>query len=303
MVSGTLERNKPMNQTQVDCFLTIVEEKNYSKAAERLFLSQPTLSRYIIALEKELGCILFNRTTKKVELTEDGKQYQQMFLRWSMELSNLKEELSNKEKLENVRVRIGIIEDWYTRSFFSKFYERIEAAYPEISLEILCYGITELMKKLEDGEIDMALSVGNSKSREKKFRTRVIYKSNKVVLYSEKHPLAGKADLKVEDFKNDIFYSVPDNEDNDAEEHIRQWCAGYHFIPIIRHLPNLQSIYANIRNGNGVMINEDLEDYEKDGPIKALPMKDKGEVCLICNRDHDNVATHKILELFEDESI
>ena len=58
-----------MNQTQIECFLAIVEERNYSKAAERLFLSQPTLSRYIMALEKELGCVLFNRTTKKVELT------------------------------------------------------------------------------------------------------------------------------------------------------------------------------------------------------------------------------------------
>ena len=292
-----------MNQTQIECFLAIVEERNYSKAAERLFLSQPTLSRYIMALEKELGCVLFNRTTKKVELTEDGKKCQQLFLKWNMELSTLKEELSSRDKGENASVRIGIIEDWYTRSFFSKFYERIESEYPAISLEILCFGITELMKKLENGEIDMALSVGSAKAKEKKFVSKVIYKSDKVVLYSDKHPLAGKPDLKVEDFRNDIFYTVPDDEENDAEEHIRRWCSRYHFIPIIRHLPNLQSIYANIRNGNGVMINEDLDDYDKDGPIRALPMKDKGEVCLICSKNNENPAIRKILDLFDDEVI
>jgi Transcriptional regulator len=292
-----------MNQTQVECFLTIVEEKNYSKAAERLFLSQPTLSRYIQALEKELGCVLFNRTTKKVELTEDGRQYQELFLRWTMELRNLKEKLSNDLEEKQSKVRIGIIEDWYTRSFFTKFYDHITSSLPEISLEIVCYGINELLKKLESGDLDMVLSVGNSKSKEKRFFSKVIYRSNKVILYAEDHPLANKKDLKVEDFKNEIFYAVPDDEGNDAEESIRQWCGSYHFIPIIRHLPNLQSIYANIRNGNGVMINEDLEDYEKDGPIRALPMKDKGEVCLICRREHENKAAYKIFELFDEEGL
>lgn len=292
-----------MNQTQVICFLTIVEERNYSKAAERLFLSQPTLSRYIMALEKELGCVLFNRTTKKVELTDEGRQYQEMFLRWSMELDNLKYKLGAADKESVSKVRIGIIEDWYTRSFFAKFYDKIESVYPEMSLEILCYGINELLDKLESGEVDMAMSVGNTKVRERKFISKVIYQSNKVILYSAAHPLANKPDLKVEDFKDDIFYAVPDDEDNNVEQKIRNWCGKYHFTPVIRHLPNLQSVYANVRGGSGVTINEDLDAYDKDGPIRALPMKEKGGVFLVSRKDNENPAIRKILDLFDGDEI
>lgn len=56
-------------------FLTLSEVKNFNYASERLFLSQPTLSRHIKELEEELGVPLFSRTTRHVELTEYGQYF------------------------------------------------------------------------------------------------------------------------------------------------------------------------------------------------------------------------------------
>ena len=56
-------------------FLTLSEVKNFNSAAERLFLSQPTISRHIKELEDELGVTLFSRSTRRVELTEYGKYF------------------------------------------------------------------------------------------------------------------------------------------------------------------------------------------------------------------------------------
>ncbi len=53
-------------------FITLSELKNFNYAAEKLFLSQPTLSRHIKELEEELGVTLFSRSTRRVELTEYG---------------------------------------------------------------------------------------------------------------------------------------------------------------------------------------------------------------------------------------
>ena len=54
-------------------FLAVAEELNFTKASEKLFISQPPLSRQIIELEEEIQARLFNRNNKKVELTEAGK--------------------------------------------------------------------------------------------------------------------------------------------------------------------------------------------------------------------------------------
>ena len=54
-------------------FLAVAEERNFTRAAERLHMAQPPLTRQIRALEQRLGCALFERTSKGAELTEAGR--------------------------------------------------------------------------------------------------------------------------------------------------------------------------------------------------------------------------------------
>lgn len=62
-----------MNLKQLEAFVKVAEDKSFSKAAKALFLTQPTVSAHISALEKELNARLFIRTTKEVSLSDDGK--------------------------------------------------------------------------------------------------------------------------------------------------------------------------------------------------------------------------------------
>lgn len=74
-----------MNHIQIKCFLEIVNENNFTKAASKLFITQPAISRYIAALENELGFCLFDRTNKHVKLTEVGELYYDFFRRFEIE--------------------------------------------------------------------------------------------------------------------------------------------------------------------------------------------------------------------------
>ena len=56
----------------LECFLEVVNTLNFAKAAERLNVSQPTVTNHIKSLEEELNAKLFNRSTRSVELTQDG---------------------------------------------------------------------------------------------------------------------------------------------------------------------------------------------------------------------------------------
>ena len=62
-----------MNLKQLEAFARVAETKSFSEAAKRLYLTQPTVSAHVSALEKELGVCLLLRTTKEVSLTEEGK--------------------------------------------------------------------------------------------------------------------------------------------------------------------------------------------------------------------------------------
>ena len=63
-----------MNLKQIEAFVYVADEKSFSKAASRLFLTQPTVSAHVSSLEEELGTTLFIRSAKGAELTKDGKR-------------------------------------------------------------------------------------------------------------------------------------------------------------------------------------------------------------------------------------
>ena len=62
-----------MNLKQLEAFVCVAEVKNFSLAAKKMYLTQPTVSAHIHSLEKELGAKLFIRTTKDVELSQEGE--------------------------------------------------------------------------------------------------------------------------------------------------------------------------------------------------------------------------------------
>ena len=62
-----------MELKQLESFVSVADNLSFSKAAKNLYLTQPTVSAHIAQLEKDLGCRLFERTTKSLRLTEDGR--------------------------------------------------------------------------------------------------------------------------------------------------------------------------------------------------------------------------------------
>ena len=88
-------------------FLTVAKEQNFTKAAEQLNITQPTLSRQLAALEEELGSVLFNRSGRNITLTEEGL----LLKRRALEIIDLQEKIidefkGNEEEVEGV-ITIG----------------------------------------------------------------------------------------------------------------------------------------------------------------------------------------------------
>ena len=97
-----------MNEKDFQYILTVAQCGNFSRAAEILYISQPSLSRYISTLEKKLGTTLFDRSTTPVQLTESGT----IFCTYAKKILNLEmvlyRELQEQNALKERSLRVGV---------------------------------------------------------------------------------------------------------------------------------------------------------------------------------------------------
>lgn len=136
-------------------FLAVVEEKNITRAAKKLHLTQPTLSRQMMQLEEELGIILFERGKNKIILTEDG-----MFLKKrAQEILHLTEKTKvelNKKEIFSGEISIGCGEST-SMSILSKNIASFSQKYPLVQFHIFSATADEIKGKLEKEIIDIGL--------------------------------------------------------------------------------------------------------------------------------------------------
>ena len=140
-------------------FKAVAEEKNFTKASEILFISQPAVSKHIKNLEKSLGVALFLRTTHGIELTENGKL---LLHKVSMPI----EELNKVENLfkSNKQLNISLHASMY--KMLSKKFAQFNSQNQDISLNFLDVGLENMLapdintmfEKLENQKVDMVLS-------------------------------------------------------------------------------------------------------------------------------------------------
>ena len=78
-----------MNRLQIELFLTLAENKNFTKTANAHNTTQPTVSRQIQMLEEELGTCLFIRNRRSIHITKSGEAYYKLFQKWKNELTTI----------------------------------------------------------------------------------------------------------------------------------------------------------------------------------------------------------------------
>ena len=147
-----------MNLNQLDYIITVADEKNITRAARKLFISQPSLSLSIQSLEKELGTPLFERKNGDLSLTYAGK----LFYDWAQNTRQSKQQLSLKisDIAHNVRhlIRIGI-SPHRCSILIPPVLERFYAVNPACDIELVEKPTFILKEMLEQGEIDFMLDI------------------------------------------------------------------------------------------------------------------------------------------------
>jgi DNA-binding transcriptional LysR family regulator len=145
-----------MDFNQLEYVMAVIEEKSISKAAKKLYISQPSLSQYIIRLEERLGVKLFDRTGKSLSLTFAGKKYVET-AKIMLDLNKkLKRELSDIADSKKGRIIIGI-PNQTSRYILPLILPEFHKQFPEIELVIEEDVTMQLEEMLIEGKIDIAI--------------------------------------------------------------------------------------------------------------------------------------------------
>lgn len=145
-----------MNFQTVDYIIAIAEERNISRAAERLHITQQTLSAHLTSLEKELGCRLFVRHVP-LEITYAGEEFLKYARAIREQLVKMRHTFDAINGEEQGVLRIGITGNRGRTVLFPVLLE-FRKTHPGIQLKIVEGTNEVLVKKLEQGEIDVCIS-------------------------------------------------------------------------------------------------------------------------------------------------
>lgn len=137
-------------------FLALVSERNITKAAQTLYVSQPLLSRYLKELESELGCRLFERNKHPLKLTDAGE----MYLQYILKLRSMENELYNSLQEIGAATRGSVklgISSWRASYLIPEIIPGFHSKYPNISIELFEGSQDELARMMEDEIIDFCV--------------------------------------------------------------------------------------------------------------------------------------------------
>lgn len=188
-----------MNTTQLECFVEVANELSFSRAAQNLHLSQPTVSHQVSSLEDELGAQLLTRSTRSVRLTEEGHA----FLGYAIEIVDLVErsrrQLARSRKRSATTLRVGV-HDGLEAQLMGPALGELNRTEPELDPLVRMAPPSVLRTMLEDGIVDVVPEYRDPDGTPSGATSlRALLSCEPVLVCAEDHPMAGRETLSLGD--------------------------------------------------------------------------------------------------------
>lgn len=191
-----------VTHNQLVYLVEIANQKSFTRAAEKLFLSQSTLSKSIKALEAELGVEIIDRQSKAFTLTEEGEltlAYAQRVLNYfAAETEALRQHFQGL----GGSLIVGIPPTAGPAYFYSRLYA-FRQEYPNVKLTIEETPSNTLIEKMDIGQIDMGIILEPFENEN--YITKPVYRSQIVICVSRNHPLAAQEKVRLAELRNETF--------------------------------------------------------------------------------------------------
>ncbi|HXJ98087.1 MAG TPA: hydrogen peroxide-inducible genes activator [Gelidibacter sp.] len=196
-----------MTITQLTYVLAIAEHKNFTKAAEHCFVTQPTLSTQIQKLEEELDVLIFDRSKKPIELTEVGRKIVKQARNIVNESDRIQDIVDQQKGFIGGEFRIGVIPT-VMPTLLPMFLKTFIKRHPKVKLKIEEMTTDEIIVKIKDGHLDAAIAA--TPLENESIKERVLYFEPFVGYIPEHHRLYKKSKIETADLEIDDMLLLED---------------------------------------------------------------------------------------------
>lgn len=257
-----------MNTKQLECFLQVAEILNFSVAAKRMYVTQPTVTRHIKMLEEELGVKLFYREKKKVSLTMAGSIFYKDAQEIVMREDIAKTRVLNTKKNYKSKIAISFEANALEQAYLPDFINHYHHCHPEIYLYIQSFNFKIGIQNLLDHKMDLLLYTTREATEHKELEYRELYSGKFVCVMRKGSGLSEKSLITFEDLKNQ-FLIMPEAVASTIEK--KGILAAIQSSIPIYYCDNIETAHILVKSGLGVSIMPDFE-VKEDASFDVLPL-------------------------------
>lgn len=240
-----------MKLRHLQYFLKLAEELSFVRAAQKLFISQPPLSRQIKELETEIGAQLFERNNKRVALTEAGKYYEKEMREVLKNIDRINIQTKKINDNQSGEFRIAYVSSTSSGDITSLI-QFLSEQYPYVSFRLYELPTVKQIKALEEFKIDLGIVRAPLYSPE--IVTQLWFKDSFSLVFNKNvYPIQSEQEIEGLNETTFVFFNkkyAPQYYDN-----LLEICAHFGFIPkVVHESNNISAIIQLVKNGLGVSI-------------------------------------------------
>ena len=192
---------------QLRYFVAVAETGNFTRAAERSNVSQPSLSQQIINLESEVGHKLFHRLGRKAVLTEAGATFLERARRILFEVENAAKELSDSPGLER-RITVGAVQT-VMPYLLTPLIAKLRETHPNLLINAREDFRANLIRGVVEGDLDLA--VVPLPVNEHRVATEALFTEPLLLVVGKHHGFASRSEITIKDLAEETFISLGDS--------------------------------------------------------------------------------------------
>jgi DNA-binding transcriptional LysR family regulator len=256
----------------IRCFVAVAEELHFRRAAERLGIAQPALSRTIRDLERDMGVVLLERSNRYVQLTKAG----QVFLDSGRGVLRAFSQAVDTTRLV-AEGKVGLLTVGYTDFAIAgplpAILKRFRGSHPDIAVQLRNGVSVTQLRDLEDGLLDVGFVTGPI-AREGFAQTPVSSEAY-VCILPDTHPLAGRDSVRLQDLRDQDFVHGNARDWEVFFSHLFPLCRRAGFAPrIVQEGLTTVGILGLVASGVGLTILTESVSGAAPAGTRVLPITD-----------------------------
>lgn len=216
-----------MELHQLRYFVAVAETENFTRAAARVHISQPSLSQQILKLESEVGHKLFHRLGRKAVLTEAGSAFLERARRILFEVENAAKELSDHPALGR-RITVGAVQT-VMPYLITPLIARLRDTHPNLLIDAQEDFRGKLLQGVIEGDLDLA--VVPLPVRDHRVSIEPLLAEPLLLVVGSSHPIARRSEISISDLAEETFVSLGDS--STLATQIREFFGDHKFQPRI----------------------------------------------------------------------